>query len=105
MSSFRNIQTVPSEFPTDNIVYTPNHDSGKINNENNCNSTQNYLLKFARPKIVVNIGRFYAKWDYKLADRKRFENCCNVLHCIKPAPSIHNVVAKAVQAMHLEYPS
>ena len=54
---------------------------------------------------MVNIGRFYAKWDYKLSDSKSFESRFNVLQCIKPAPSIQNVVTKAVQAMRLKYPS
>ena len=54
---------------------------------------------------MVNIGRFYAKWDYKLSDSKSFESRFNVLQCIKPVPSIQNVATKAVQAMRLKYPS
>ena len=102
-SSFRIFRTVPSEFATENIVFTPKHDGRKINDENNWNSTQNALLKFARLKTVVNIGRFYAKWDYKLSDSKSSESRCNVLQCIKPTPSIQNVVAKEFQAMRLNY--
>ena len=102
-SSFRILQTFPGEFATENIVYTPNHDGGKTNDENNQNSTHNTVLKFARPKTVLDIGRFYAKWGYKLSDSKSFDRPFNILQCIKPAASIHNIFANSVQAMHLKY--
>lgn len=98
-------EKAPTDFEEKNIVYTPKHDSRKINSDTNWNSTNSALLKFAQPRTIVNIGRFYAKWVLKLEDSKSFQTRRLVVQCIKPAPSIKNVVSKVAQKMRSTYPS
>ena len=98
-------EKAPTDFEEKNIVYTPKHDSRKINSDTNWNSTHSALLKFAQPRTVVNIGRFYAKWVLKVHDSKSFQTRRLVVQCIKPAPSIKNVVSKVAQKMRSTYPS
>jgi hypothetical protein len=104
-NTFKIHQAAPSNFKKENIVFTPKHDSRKINSETNWNSTQTALLKFAQPNTVVDVGRFYAKWELKLNDSKSFVSRRLVLKCLKPARPIKKVVSTVTQKMRSTYPS
>lgn len=104
-NTFKIHQAAPSNFKKKNIVFTPKHDSRKINSETNWNSTQTALLKFAQPNTVVDFGRFYARWELKLNDSKSFVSRRLVLKCLKPALPIKKVVSTVTQKMRSTYPS
>ena len=94
-------------YTTEKIVYTPEHDGRKVNDEHNWNSTKTALLEFASKhsgKVVVDIGRWYARYEYKFQDYKSFESRRRIIQCLRPAPDIEKVVTKAMQNIRRRYP-
>lgn len=90
----------PLGYHMQKIEYKPSHVGRKINDDNNWNATHMALLEYAQPGIALDLGRFYARWDYDILDTQSFESRRNVIQCLKPAPGIQAVVTKAIEKLH-----
>lgn len=104
-NSLRVYEEIPGNYTTETITYTPKHMGRVVNDENNWNSTQTAFTNYAKPGKVIDIGRWYVKFQYLLPETEHFSIRRNVVQCIQPAPPIKKDVTKAVQKMREMYPS
>ena len=103
-------QQLPSNAKVRPMRYPAKLAGRKINDKTNSNwnitqqaFNENTVQEEAGATLIVDIGRFFAKWNYEKSDITSLESRQRVIQCIKPSAAIQEVVIKAMESISNRY--